>query len=152
MFVAFPVDAGRTLRVANYELVHKQQSVLAECDDVTHQKRMTIRHPRPPGAYYDHDYLALTTPSAFGPESFLRHKAMVPNNSKLFHRGRSVCKLDAEWAPDVATEEGFDTTELLATVARYVLETRDSPFLYESEKGGGGSDQGTICGRRNTDW
>lgn len=124
----FPMDLGGYIRGDFLS------DLTAECHHMaTSLQEMQIPHPIPSG---NQDawkgYQAIIEDPRFDEESLLRHKSMVRPGTKLFHRARSVCKLTAEWHPNLATVEGVDIAWPIATVSQYVLDTLDSPFLYES--------------------
>ena len=129
---AFPLDGDGRIREDHY--TKGGRGVIATCDDVAMKNGMTVIHPRPSGLFVGQDYVAIAKSDPSTERSFLRDKAMVPSGTKLFHRGKSVCKVVARWNSELAFLKEVDIASPIATLHQYVFESLESPRLFSSSR------------------
>lgn len=120
----FPLDGGGFIR-------NPSAGLTKDCDSIAAKVGAKILHPRPGGGYDPGKYQELVRDARNGWEGFIRDGRLARPGTKFWHSGMSVCKVDARWVPSNAHPFGGGR---IATLAGFVLELADSPFVYWSKK------------------
>ena len=141
----FPLDGGGFVRNPSNRLAR-------DCDGIAAKVGAKIPHERPEGGYDPNQYQELVRSAENGWQGFIRDGRLARPGTELWYSGLSVCKVEARWARSNAHVYGG---RRVTTLARFVLELADSPFVYwsqemaEKERGKLFAEDGTVIAQNH---
>ena len=130
---AFPLDLTDGDWVALSSTMKTALSnAIIRCVKAAKEDDLVVPHRKPSKEYTGWEFWKLSLAEDVITEKFYRKTALVGHETKLWHRGWTRCKVQAEWEPSLGHLANVDLASPLGTVAKYVVHTLDQPFAYQS--------------------
>ena len=130
--LVFCPDDSKPCNITGLTIINFARSYKDEPDLFMSPEELRLTYP-PHGHGLSEIHIRRILDTHHAVEDFIRNKFLVGDQTILFHRERSTCKVTAEWRVEHAFTKGVDPAQSIATIWQYVEARVDNPRIFSSQ-------------------